>query len=347
MSRLHSYVAVKLKTMPVVISYDPALDEKVSFGYSAACEVCWALDCLTNPEHHAPQSSWIVQTRERIPQGLHTRVVQIEPGDWATAVALFEPAGFAPFELEVAQARALSDKQVREALESSCLDRPPEFLRSVDDLTAWRDYLCDLLDAFWPYFESTWQRLQQSFIAEVIRLEGLHRQGRTLPELLSELTPQIIWDPDSDEIRLATFSEARLAGKELAAFVVQPSYFCIPRVQARLGRVFAAWIPYPGALELDEPPSVDGLIAPLKAIAQDVRLKMLGLMLNAPRSTRELASILHTSPPAISRHLKQLVRAGLVRQVGRSERGMYVRYEVEAEAVRKLGEELTLFLEYR
>ena len=82
---------------------------------------------------------------------------------------------------------------------------------------------------------------------------------------------------------------------------------------------------------------LDGLVGYLKVLANEARLRMLGLLATRERSVGELAEILELKEPTISHHLGKLSAIGLVRM--RAEGTAHL-YRLEAEGLRDLGREL-------
>jgi len=79
----------------------------------------------------------------------------------------------------------------------------------------------------------------------------------------------------------------------------------------------------------------------LRALADPTRLRALKLIASGERSTQELAPLIGISEAGLSKHLRLLARAGLVR--GRRE-GYYVLYSVDLDRVSTLSEVVLLFL---
>lgn len=79
----------------------------------------------------------------------------------------------------------------------------------------------------------------------------------------------------------------------------------------------------------------------LFALGHEVRLQILKLCKEGPKSTQELARALSLSEAAVSRHLKLLSEAELVE--GRRE-SYYVMYRTNLEAVERVGGSLASFL---
>lgn len=338
--------------MAVHVRYDPSLEQKFGFMYSPAVEACLALHCLAVPEHHGIQMPWIVDMREQLPRGLDRRLVEfgLERGDeWVEPSNLVELGGFAPFEIEVARMRSLTADQIVALIlrDNPCGESPENeaclaIVRA--DPEAWRDEVCDLLEAFWPHFQPTWHRLERAFATELARLQLRHQQGVTLVDLLPALAPQIAWDDAEREFVIAKWFEARVEGAELEAFLVMPTYFGMPHMWVDTRPRFAIFYTLPDALGAAEPVAPEELVPALKALGEPTRLQIMALLLREPRSTQELAGMLHMSPPAVSRHLRTLSQSGLVRRLGRSESGLYVQYEADGRAARDLTARLLNFL---
>lgn len=79
------------------------------------------------------------------------------------------------------------------------------------------------------------------------------------------------------------------------------------------------------------------LVRFLKALADESRLKILGLLAERGRSVKELAQQLRLKEPTVSHHLARLQELGLVRM--RAE-GTTHRYEVQAATLHRLSREL-------
>ena len=79
----------------------------------------------------------------------------------------------------------------------------------------------------------------------------------------------------------------------------------------------------------------------LDAIADPTRLTLLRLVAARPRSTRELAQLLELSEAAVSKHLRRLADAQLVRG---ERQGYYVLYSLVPERAVAASEALLAFL---
>jgi DNA-binding transcriptional ArsR family regulator len=117
------------------------------------------------------------------------------------------------------------------------------------------------------------------------------------------------------------------------------SAFAVPRIFTRLpDPAFVVPAPLPDRQVV--PPSLE-LVGGLSALADPTRLTLMRLVAGRPRSTRELAELVAISESAVSRHLRVLADAGLVR----SERdGYFVLYRAVGDAVSRAAEGLRAFV---
>jgi hypothetical protein len=85
------------------------------------------------------------------------------------------------------------------------------------------------------------------------------------------------------------------------------------------------------------PDDLQTLVQFLKALANESRLKLLGLLAGQERSVKELAELLNLKEPTVSHHLARLQELGIVQM--RPE-GTTHRYQLEAGTLHRLSREL-------
>ena len=81
----------------------------------------------------------------------------------------------------------------------------------------------------------------------------------------------------------------------------------------------------------EKPAEFEELLAFFKALGNEKRLKIVGLLAQKPLCVEELAAILDLSAATVSHHLRRLVEAGLV---AASAEGYYNVYSLRAETLR-------------
>jgi DNA-binding transcriptional ArsR family regulator len=121
------------------------------------------------------------------------------------------------------------------------------------------------------------------------------------------------------------------------------SLFSAPWVITRITPAAGLVLPAPAPDGRVTSPSIS-LVQELDAIADPTRLTLLRLVAARPRSTRELAQLLELSEAAISKHLRRLADADLVRG---ERQGYYVLYRLIPERALGASEALLDFLRLR
>jgi len=85
----------------------------------------------------------------------------------------------------------------------------------------------------------------------------------------------------------------------------------------------------------------DELLHVLRALADPTRLRALKLIAARPRTTQELAPLVGISEAGLSKHLRQLARAGVVES---HREGYYVVYKLATDRIAPLSDALLRFL---
>ena len=162
---------------------------------------------------------------------------------------------------------------------------------------------------------------------------------------LTGLSPQLLIDPQRREIRRDLPHEHTVEVGPRSELVLVPSVFVWPHVRVNCDPPWPPAIVYPAPFALaggkSKLPSED-VVHVLRALADETRLRALKLIAAGERSTQELAPLIGISEAGLSKHLRLLARAGLVR--GRRE-GYYVLYSIESERFSTLSEAVLLFLQ--
>lgn len=88
----------------------------------------------------------------------------------------------------------------------------------------------------------------------------------------------------------------------------------------------------------------DSLIQILKAISDESRLKIIKLLLTNSYCVRALSKRIKISEAAVSQHLQVLRKANLVIGI---KRGYFMHYEVDRDAIKKIGNSIISLVEKR
>lgn len=187
------------------------------------------------------------------------------------------------------------------------------------------------------FFEAGFARRWGEQGAEIGRtVQALEaRVGRDRARFLTSVSPRVFHDVRADRLLVVSGAGARVVScKNMTSVDIMPTMW--------LQRgVALAWTPSTVGLSLHcRSTTADAGIAPpqmmemLKALADGHRFEIVRLCLERPRTTTELAPLLHLTEAPVSRHLKKLEQAGLV--VGQRT-GFYVTYTAAIEMVSFLG----------
>ena len=118
------------------------------------------------------------------------------------------------------------------------------------------------------------------------------------------------------------------------------SLFSAPYVITRISPAAGLVLPAPTAERRASTPSLE-LVRGLNAVADPTRLTLLRLVAIRPRSTLELAQLVELSEAAVSKHMRRLADADLVRG---QRNGYYVLYRLVPERAAAASQALLDFL---
>ncbi len=316
---------------------------------------------------------WVREARRRLPRNLRARIecfrFFFEPGAEVFPLLWGQP-GLQPFDAELrglqkslgayrdAVVRRLGEKRLL-TLEDLCRMRSPRWYRTAavqyarrfpkfkvmlerfveSPAQSLREF-CAMLDDFnESVFLPGWKPIGARLVADIaMRKKVLSRYG--VGALLRTLAQDIVVSRTREEVSIhLPPGDAVLELDARAIVTLTPSFFCWPAHEAFVLQTpsgVRCTIAYPippltaEATQLDE----DGtLVHACAALGDLVRLRIMELLNARDLSTRELAGFLKLAEPAVSRHLRELLRAGLVQQ---RRSGYFVMYSVRRDAVRKV-----------
>jgi DNA-binding transcriptional ArsR family regulator len=335
--------------------------ERVAVTVSPLLEALWSLHVWREPGHHPLNHAWVRSMRD-LPASLRRDVTRFTAvfhlRDIPGVPLLSEPASF---EDELAVLRGLSSEQVYHlAMSQHYRDVSPKLITASGGLTrAAVDELrvrgerapgsrhvidlllgdpvaaltayCGVLERYWRVvFRKTWERSAGRREDAIAQARARLRQG--VYAFLADLWPEVRIDDRraSFELRRPHEHEIDLS-RSAIPLIVMPSDFAWPHcglycsVPERLLLVF----PPPGMVERVAPvrPS-KRLLDVTEMLADETRLTALRYLVSQPRSTQELAALVHVGAPTLSEHLQKMERAGILRS---RREGYYVLYELSAD----------------
>lgn len=192
-----------------------------------------------------------------------------------------------------------------------------------------RWHLIDFLQAAW----STWMRpLWRASLPKLARHAEI-LQARLVAEgihVLAERIPEVtIATPELAVIDKVYNDTVPLAHRRL---IIVPSALVSPHLHIQ----FAAGLPVVLQYDVEAPstPLVAEVFERIQTLADPVRLGICRMILRRPSTTIDIAEELRTTSPLISRHLRRLREAGLVRT---QRQGKHVYYSLNTETIASLG----------
>lgn len=346
---------------------DPA--RKLRFTYSPLNEASLALQALVNPKRHPTQFRWILATKERLAPELwrEIRLLSFAYREWMLGYFSPSPEGLLPtfeeelgrlaqidlglFATETARAflpddwagPAMPDPTtlLQYAKELHPLYEEPARLLCTDP-GALRRRLLVMLEQFWStQFAEAWREMEPVLIEEIAERGDLFRSVD-----LYTAFQQIMRD-----CRVARREGALLFPRgysqtvnldEHETLLLVPSTFTWAYTYVECDPPWAPSLIYPMAYtdpRTTLPP--DRLLQVVEALAGETRLQILAHCSQTGRSTRELAQLLGITEGAVSKHLRQLEEAGLVKARRQS---YYVLYRTVPGRIRAVSPALLRYL---
>lgn len=351
---------------------DPA--PKLRFTYSPLSETSLALQSLVNPKRHPTQFRWILATKELLAPELwrEIRTLSFAFREWVLGYFSPMPQGQLPtFEAELERLAHLpTELFASETARAFVPDDWPEPFINVQDpvmqasLLQWakelsplyeepaqllctdpeamRHRLLAMLERFWTArFAERWREIEPTLIDEIEERGNLFRTTD-----LFTAFQQIMRD-----CRVSRREGALLFPRgynqtvdlaEHKTLLLVPSAFTWANTYVECDPPWAPSLVYPMAYtdpRTTLPP--DRLLQVVEALAGETRLQILAHCSQTGRSTRELAQILGITEGAVSKHLRQLEAAGLVKARRQS---YYVLYRTVPGQIRAVSPALLRYL---
>jgi len=353
-------------------SGDPA--ESIAFSYSPLLEAVLSLHVLSQPKHHPLQHPWVRRART-LPPELRREIAafRFAYDGFVPEFLMPSPAShYRGFEEDLRDLGQLDDStlalgflrplydhrgerderlfgdpgvRAHVLAGAATLGGDPELASLIfESPRELAERFAGLLAAYWEAaFEEEWRALEPR-LAETVHEAGRRIAGDGVYDYLTGLSAQLLIDPSRREIRRDLPHEHTVEVGPRSELVLIPSVFVWPHVRVNCDPPWPPAIVYPAPFALAggkaKLPSED-VVHVLRALADDTRLRALKLIASGERSTQELAPLIGISEAGLSKHLRLLARAGLVRP---RRDGYYVLYSLEADRIATLSEAVLRFL---
>ncbi|GEM_PF-5277035 len=361
--------------MPSVMPLGTDWTEKVSYKYSVTQEMIWSLHVLSDPSHHQDRLDWCLRVGRELPGGLAAdleylgasfdewgciiQLIEAIEGEklfpWPRVLAELSEMGQALFVYFMLGRKVKVGELIRfirhPALTEHFLDKnpnlgDPELIRGLlADPERIRSKLLETLGQYWNLiFDRETKRLEPIFytslrekieIAQTGGLDALLASlGLGIRLMNNRLVGRAIIEDEEAELNLSAGQVERI--------IIMPTVFATPHhfpIFDQKQLLLRYPLPYPE--DYRQQLSDAELLEVLKGLANGTRLKILRLIAEKPRYSGELAAELDFSEPTISRHMKQLRKAGIV-EVEKKDNFVY--YCLQPNVLAALGDALANYL---
>lgn len=347
--------------------------ERVSLAYAPLVEAFFSLDVVNEPKHHPLHHRWVRRFR-RLDAALRREVAffsyYYDPYI-PSPIATYPTGSYATFDSDIERLLALDDETVRyeftapfagqtaishgyspddeqwrtAALEQSEVANVAELARlAFENPRRLIERFCGMLEGYWKAaFAAEWRRIEPE-IAASIEHGGRELASVGLYGFLESLGLEIHVDRAVERFSFERLHEHVVEIGPEEKLVLNPSYYLWPHVRVNCEAPWPYAVAYPTPFSrrrarLDLPPAE--LVRPLKALGHDLRLEIVRLVAERPRSTQELAPLLRLSESAVSKHLRQLSDAHILSS---AREGYYVLYRLEDERLDSIAAALRAFV---
>jgi DNA-binding transcriptional ArsR family regulator len=206
-----------------------------------------------------------------------------------------------------------------------------------EDPLAVRDRYARMLERYWDAaFAGEWDRLVPRIEAEVTDGAGALVTGG-VPAVVAELLPEGQWDAASSALVVRKACEGGCDVADRGGMLLVPTVYGWPSVLVELAPPWPVAVIFPlrDLRRPEVPTASDHEVADgPRALGDETRLQIARMVAEQPRSTKELAQLLALSDSAVSRHLKTLQAAGLVKG---TRDGYFVLYRLRPDRIGQLG----------
>jgi DNA-binding transcriptional ArsR family regulator len=359
--------------MVITLSFPEHAPELVTFTASPLAEAAHSWHVLTDPGHHALHLHWVRQYRAMaapVRRGLRLFAFAVQrfvpafleaPGgslyeSFDEQLARFLAVKTDLVAAELAQKlidprwlgiQILASEKARVAARAELAGRDPNAAALLDDVldhpARYIQEIANVLDAYWRAgFAEEWDRLEPLLHLEIAEAGRRLAQYDVL-SMMRGLVPSVRVDRGRRAISLDIPHEHDVSIADRGGITLAPSHYAWPHVRIICDRPWPLQLTYPTAPLGPRPwrrPNAEELVVPLRALAAEVRLQLVALISEMPRSTHELSGLIGLSPATISRHLALLRDAGILT----TERdGYYVLYKLAPLRLHELGSTLMTF----
>ena len=324
------------------------IDKHVRVIYSPFRELLTSLHVLYNPAHHLTRLDWAKKTKEEITKQ-HWKIIQFF-GEISNEWLNF---------LDLDDYLLLEEKHVEEAIERLRLLPEKQFLafllgkhdytdatvnqqKVLNKPTYYRNLLCDLLyDYQQHYFARELYRMEPWLVKSVHELKKAIAENPY--EAMNAIHPRFKLDQRS--VRFYKADTWMFAYEEIETLTIYPSSFIAPHLLVGLEApaiIVYLHVSFPNQTAISQDAVPLDLLSILAALGDKTRLQLLKQMAQHPFCTLQLSESTGLAKATISKHLKILEKAALIKG---ERHGHFVFYKTDLQKLDQLKVDLNQFFD--
>lgn len=295
---------------------------KFIISYSAVWELFFSMHVLANPEHHTSRKKWAKLKEEEYPDLIkEIRELSCLTDSWLLVI----------------------DSEKWEEISQLEIPDMLTFFRkkNIYQWNAWvkcsetgkemcikeRNRILDVIERYYTYSFKMEETILRQYILQILqrerdkcKKEGVWSWCERIHSRLKITQNEIVYKKDQ---------EYKYGKHEIDSVVITASTFVYPHLwmsnnKYRLEMVKSVMVEN---IKADIPEEFSNVF---KALGDKTRLKIIQLLLQGICTTQALAKKMQLSEAAISKHLKIMLEAGLVRKI---RKGIYIEYEFRMEVI--------------
>lgn len=293
----------------------------VIISYLPVWEFCFSMHVLSEPDHHLYREKWVRKIEEKFPE-LVLRIREYSERTCQWTLFIDVPSWGEIRQLEIPDFLLFLRRQ--DICQWNRIIKPLERKISSQERK-------ELLEIFRVYYEQVFQREELILRAYLVRIlqrekeycmrKGIWEWARTLHDRMRV---------EEDQIRYLKNRDFVYRKKDIHTIYLTASTFLEPHLwlyhhDGELEMVKSIRVERPESYHFPEQ-----TILLFKALGDESRLNIVKLLFDGIKTTRDISDKLGLSEAAVSKHLKLLYKAKLVKK---TPKGHYVEYELNMEVI--------------
>ncbi len=293
---------------------------EIIFSYLPAWEMFFSMHVLANPEHHASRKNWALEKEKSFPE-LVARIKELG--------AITDCWNFIIDSHKWGEVRQMEIHEMLFLLRRENIYQWNEWMEYTGNVMSIgeRNAVLEVMEQYYDLAFRKEEILLRAYIRRILREEKENCQKEGMWAWCGRVHPRLHVEPEA--VLFLKNHEFRIRKNEIDRVFITASTFVVPHLwMYRNGNELEIVKGILVEREKNEIPK--DLVWMFKALGEQNRLQIVKHLLNGICTTQALAREMGLSEAAVSKHLKILQKAGLVKK---AKRGFYVEYKFEIERI--------------